>query len=62
MVSHVSKIKFLGYGFYLRDGCHLRPHVKSIIKMKDRIKSLTSRSNGLGDLVRKEQLRYFITG
>jgi len=63
VVSYISKIKFLGYSFYEKgkEG-RLRIHPKSIIKMKDRIKELTSRSNGWGDARRKETLKQYITG
>ena len=34
-VSHVSKVKYLGYGFYrYRGKCRLRVHPKSVEKMK----------------------------
>ncbi len=62
-ISHISGIKFLGYSFYQKDGtCRLRLHPKSILKMKARIKELTSRSNGWGNDRRKEALRQYITG
>jgi RNA-directed DNA polymerase len=63
VVAHISKIKFLGYSFYINErGARLRVHPKSIDKMKARIKELTSRSNGIGDVKRKETLRQFIIG
>jgi group II intron reverse transcriptase/maturase len=62
-VSEISKIKYLGYGFYKSKGkCRLRVHPKSIAKMKTRIREITSRSNGKGDAWRKSASRYFITG
>jgi len=63
VVAYISKIKFLGYSFYRygKEG-RLRIHSKSIAKMKERIKTLTSRSNGWGDARRKEALRQYITG
>jgi len=61
--AYVSKIKFLGYSFYVNRGeGRLRIHPKSIAKMKERIRTLTSRSNGWGYAKRKEALRQFITG
>jgi group II intron reverse transcriptase/maturase len=61
--AYISRIKFLGYSFYVSKGVgRLRVHPKSIAKMKERIKSLTSRSNGWGYARRKEALRQFITG
>jgi len=63
VVAYISKIKFLGYSFYRygKEG-RLRIHPKSIAKMKERIKTLTSRSNGWGDARRKEALKQYITG
>jgi group II intron reverse transcriptase/maturase len=62
-VAKISKIKFLGYSFYVYNGVgRLRVHPKSVVKMKERIKTLTSRSNGWGYARRKEALRQFITG
>ena len=62
VVAYISKIKFLGYSFYKKGGGRLRIHPKSIAKMKERIKALTSRSNGWGDARRKETLKQYITG
>jgi group II intron reverse transcriptase/maturase len=62
-VAYVRDIKFLGYSFYVYKGeGRLRVHPKSIAKMKERIRTLTSRSNGWGYARRKEALRQFITG
>jgi len=61
--AYVSKIKFLGYSFYVLKGAgRLRVHPKSIAKMKERVRTLTSRSNGWGYARRKEALRQYITG
>ena len=62
-VAYISGIKFLGYSFYIykKEG-RLRLHPKSLNKMKERIKTLTSRSNGWGDAKRKEALKEYITG
>lgn len=63
MVAYISKIKFLGYSFYRKgEEGRLRIHQKSVDKMKERIKTLTSRSNGWGDARRKETLKQYITG
>jgi len=62
-VSYVSRIKFLGYAFYVNKGQgRLLVHPKSITKMKERIRVLTSRSNGWGNARRKEKLTAFIRG
>jgi len=63
VVSHIKDVKFLGYGFYFNQkGCSIRTHNKSIVKMKAKIKELTSRSNGWGNERRKEALSQYITG
>ena len=61
--AYVLGIKFLGYSFYVMKGeGRLRVHPKSIAKMKGRIRTLTSRSNGGGYARRKEAFRQYITG
>lgn len=63
VVAYIRDIKFLGYSFYENKKVgRLRIHPKSITKMKERIKELTSRSNGWGDARRKETLKQYITG
>jgi RNA-directed DNA polymerase len=62
-VSHVSKIKYLGYTFYRRNGkCRFRIHPKSIKKMKDKIRKLTDRHNGWGNEKRKRKLTEYVRG
>ena len=62
-VTDITKVKFLGYGFYRReDTFRFRVHPKSLEKMKTRLREITSRSNGKGDVWRKESLKYFIMG
>lgn len=62
-VAYISRIKFLGYSFYVNKGKgRLRVHSKSITKMKTRIRELTSRSNGWGNAKRKEKLKAYIRG
>ena len=62
-VAQISKIKFLGYSFYRYKGeCQLRVHPKSVLKMKEKMKELTSRSNGWGNERRKESLKQYIVG
>lgn len=62
-VVHFSRIKFLGYSFYNKKGeVRFRIHPKSIAKLRDKIRFLTSRSNGWGYSVRKEKLSAFIKG
>lgn len=62
-VAYISRIKFLGYSFYVNKGQgRLRLHPKSIAKMRGRIKELTSRSNGWGEERRKVSLKEYIIG
>lgn len=62
-VAYITEVKFLGYSFYKKKGeGRLRIHMKSVTKMRTRIKELTSRSNGWGNERRKEALRQYITG
>jgi RNA-directed DNA polymerase len=62
-VAHVSKVKYLGYSFYRYKGkCRLRVHPKSIVKMKAKLKELTSRNNGWGNEYRALKLTQFIRG
>jgi len=61
--AYITGIKFLGYSFYVTKGeGRLRVHPKSIAKMKERIRTLTSRSNGWGYARRKVELRMYIRG
>ena len=62
-VAYISKVKYLGYSFYRYKGkCRLRIHPKSIKKMKDKIREITSRSNGWGNEYRALKLTQFIRG
>ena len=63
VVANITKVKFLGYGFYInKSKGRMRVHPKSITKMKDKLKQLTSRSNGWGNEKRKVALRQYIIG
>jgi len=63
VVAHVKDVKFLGHGFFINKGKgRLRVHPKSIIKMQEKVKLLTCRSNGWGNERRKLELRQYITG
>ena len=61
--AYIGRLKFLGYGFYIRNGkCRLRLHQKSEAKMRRRLKEITSRSNGMGYQRRKDTLRQYLRG
>jgi RNA-directed DNA polymerase len=63
LVGEVKDIKFLGYSFYVLKGKgRLRVHPKSLVKMKETLLVLTSRSNGWGNDKRKEKLNQYTTG
>lgn len=62
-VAYITKVKFLGYAYYQTKGkWRLRTHPKSVVKMKSKIKELTSRSNGWGYERRKTALNQYIIG
>ena len=62
-VAHISKVKYLGHGFYRHKGkCRLRVHSKSAEKMKNKIKELTNKNNGWGNEYRANRLRQFVRG
>ena len=57
------KRKFLGFSFYrARDGIRIRVHQKSIKRMKEKIRNITSRSNGMSMNLRLLKLRQLIRG
>ena len=63
VVSHISKVKYLGYGFYQRKGkFRLRVHPKAVAKMKNHLKELTARGNKWSNRVREEKLRLYVRG
>lgn len=62
-VTHVNKIKYLGYAFYRRKGeCKFRLHPKSIAKMKSRLRELTNKNNGWGNEARRQKLTEYVRG
>ena len=62
-VANVAKVKFLGYGFYIYRGQgRLRVYPQSIQKLKEKIRKITGRSNGMGIRQRKERLLQSVRG
>ena len=62
-VAHVNYVKYLGYSFYIYRGeGRLRIHPKSIQKLKDKIREVTGRSNGMGIQERKDRLNQVVRG
>jgi len=61
--ARVNKVKYLGYSFYIyKEEGRLRVHPKSIRKLKDKIREVTGRSNGMGIEERKTRLNQIIRG
>ena len=62
-VAHVSKVKYLGYSVYRNKGkCRFRVHPKSVAKMKNKIRELTDRNNGMSNAKREEKYQQFVRG
>ena len=62
-VAHISKVKYLGYGFYRSKGkCRLRLHPKSETKMKNKLRELTCRGNRWSNPEREKRLRDYVVG
>ena len=62
-VAHISRVKYLGYGFYRHKGkCRLRVHPKSVKKMRKRLKELTHRGNRWSNDERKRKLGAYVRG
>ena len=63
MVAYAGKIKFLGYGFYKgAKGFKLCVHKKSKLKMKAKVKELTSRRNVNDYEAWKTAIKRFVVG
>jgi group II intron reverse transcriptase/maturase len=63
-VGYIKGKKFLGYSFYNKSKGRwgLCIHPKSYSKLKDRLREITNRSNGMGYQKTKELLQYCIQG
>ena len=62
-VDRPWRIKYLGFSFYqIRGIIEIRVHTKSIDKFKDKIRRITSRSNGMSMERRYEKLQQVIRG
>lgn len=62
-VGYIKGLKFLGYSFYVSKGvCKLSLHSKSKVKLKSKLKELTSRSKGFCYESCKIKLREYIQG
>lgn len=55
-VAYINKVKYLGYTFHRHKGkCRFRVHPKSVTKMKNKIRELTDRNNGMSNAKREEK-------
>ena len=62
-VAHISKVKYLGYTFYRYKGrCRFRVHPKSVAKMKNRIRELTDRNEGISNEARQKKYQEYMRG
>lgn len=62
-VAHISKVKYLGYSFYRYKGkCRFRIHPKSVAKMRNKIRELTDRNNGMSNTKREEKYQQYVRG
>jgi len=62
-ITRLNQVKYLGYGFYrIKGKCRFRGHPKSISKLKDKIRVVTGRSNGMSIEGRKTKLNQIIRG
>ena len=62
-VAHISKVKYLGYGFYRYKGkCRFKVHKKSLAKMKNRLRAITNRSKAISNEERPLILKRFAKG
>ncbi len=62
-VAHISKVKYLGYSFYRYKGkCRFRVHPKPVDKMRNKIRELTDRNNGMSNAKREEKYKQYVRG
>ena len=62
-VTHVGKIKYLGYAFYRYKGkCRFRVHPKAARKMKERIREITQKNKGWSNDYRRQKLAEYVRG
>ena len=62
-VTHISKIKYLGYAFYRYKGkCRFRVHPKAVRKMEERIREITQKNKGWSNDYRRQKLAEYVRG
>ena len=63
VTAHISKVKYLGYGFYIHKGkCRFKVHKKSVAKLKNKIRELTKRNNGWSNQLRIKKFNEVMRG
>lgn len=62
-IGKPTEIKFLGFGyFYNKDGCQAKPHAKSVMKLKRKLKALTKRNWSISLDVRLKKINQLVAG
>jgi group II intron reverse transcriptase/maturase len=62
-VAYIGKVRYLGYSFYVHKGeGRLRVHPKSVMKLKEKVREVTGRNNGMSIHTRKTRLNQIIGG
>ena len=62
-VAHISKVKYLGYGFYRYKGkCRFKVHKKSLVKMRNRLRAITNRNKAISNEERPLILKRYVIG
>ena len=62
-VAHISKVKYLGYGFYRYKGkCRFNVHKKSLVKMRNRLRAITNRNKAISNEERPLILKRYVRG
>lgn len=62
-VCDCTEVKYLGFGFYKRDEeTRIRVHPKSVEKMKNKIRELTSRNDGISHEMRARKINAYVRG
>jgi hypothetical protein len=62
-IAYIGYIRFLGYGFYHYKGeIKLKVHGKSVTKMRNKIREITSRNNGISYEKLKLKLKQYVVG
>ena len=62
-VAHIRYVKYLGYGFYRKNGkCRFKVHEKSLKKMKNRLREILNRRKATSNEDRPLLLKRFVKG